>query len=202
MDLATKGKIKMKKIIYLMIISLMSMNLYAEEKYITLDTQEIESNKVIIQEFFFYGCPHCFRLESDLKGWKDELDFEKVVFEQVPVDFGSLSNIASNHHYAAEVLGVLNEFTELYFDEINLKKSRITDDVAVRVLISLGIKKEKAIEAINSFIVKSKTEKAKMMTKKYKINAVPSFIVNGKYYVDSNTVGTPKELIKVLSAFK
>lgn len=190
----------MKKLLLLGILLLTSINSFAVENgFKDLGTKEIVGEKVLIQEFFFYGCPHCYKLEEKVKEWKKTLDVNKVIFETIPVDYGSLSLSAAKHHYAADILGKLDSFKEIYFQQILLKKKNISDELAIDILVSLGEKKEKAKEAIDSFMIKTKVDQARELSKKYKINSVPSFVVNGKYYVDIETARGVDNLFKALN---
>ncbi|NBO87068.1 MAG: thiol:disulfide interchange protein DsbA/DsbL, partial [Burkholderiaceae bacterium] len=42
--------------------------------------------KVEVIEFFWYGCPHCFEFEPDLKAWLKRQN-KDVVFKKVPIAF-------------------------------------------------------------------------------------------------------------------
>ena len=41
--------------------------------------------------------------------------------------------------------------------------------------------------------------KGKGMLAQYKIPGVPSFVINGRYFVNVNSAGSPQELFKVLN---
>ena len=39
----------------------------ASPKYVQIsDTKQTESDKIIVYEFFWYGCPHCFNIEPTM----------------------------------------------------------------------------------------------------------------------------------------
>ena len=43
-------------------------------------------SKVEVIEFFWYGCPHCFEFEPELKAWIKRQS-KDVVFKKVPIAF-------------------------------------------------------------------------------------------------------------------
>ena len=58
---------------------------FIEGKHYTLITPRREipnapADKIIVQEFFWYGCPHCFHLEPYLSQWKipDDVDLSLI----------------------------------------------------------------------------------------------------------------------------
>ncbi len=68
----------------------------------------------------------------------------------------------------------------------------------VNWLVDNGIDKKHANDAFKSFSVRIKLNKSKINTVKYKTSGVPTFVVNGKYWVDSKHAGGEKRLFKVL----
>lgn len=45
------------------------------------------AGKVVVTEFFWYGCPHCYALEPAIEPWIRTLPAD-VQFRLVPYDFG------------------------------------------------------------------------------------------------------------------
>jgi protein dithiol oxidoreductase (disulfide-forming) len=172
----------------------------SEKAHLMLDTDEIKEDKVIVQEFFYYGCPHCKNLEKSLGEWKKTLDLSSVKFEQVPVDFGYLSVDAAKHHYVAEMFELLDVFKEEYFHQVINKKNKISDNLAIEVLFRLGANKEKVVEAMNSFKINKMVKNAQVLSKKYKILEVPSFVINGKYYTSVSLAKSEKKMFDEINA--
>ena len=55
------------------------------QKYIQISTEkQQESSDIIIYEFFWYGCPHCFNLEPTMDRIEADLD-DDVKIIKVPV---------------------------------------------------------------------------------------------------------------------
>ena len=59
----------------LFLILITSSNVFAQ-KYVQISTEkQQESKDIIIYEFFWYGCPHCYNLEPTMD--RIEADLEK-----------------------------------------------------------------------------------------------------------------------------
>jgi thiol:disulfide interchange protein DsbA len=192
----------MKKILFTLLVLVASLEINASSGgfEVIKDLKEIKQERIVVQEFFFYGCPHCQRLESPLNEWLSTIDPSKVEFEKIPVDYGKLSLLSAKHHYAAKALNRIEDFKPLYFNELVKKRKKISDNLAIELLVSLGEKESKIKEAMNSFMVKQNIQRVKKLTKKYKIYTVPSFVINGKYKVDAQTAGGEKNIFNVINS--
>ena len=76
---------KIKHFIYgLFLTILIAPGAYAQ-KYIQISTEkQQESKDIIIYEFFWYGCPHCFNLEPTMDRIEADLDKDTKIVK-VPV---------------------------------------------------------------------------------------------------------------------
>ena len=58
----------------LFLILFVSSNVFAQ-KYVQISTEkQQESKDIIIYEFFWYGCPHCYNLEPTMDRIEADLD--------------------------------------------------------------------------------------------------------------------------------
>ena len=47
----------------------------ASPKYVQIsDIKQTESDKIIVYEFFWYGCPHCFNIEPTMNAIESNLE--------------------------------------------------------------------------------------------------------------------------------
>ena len=140
-----------------------------------------DENKVEVAEMFSYSCPHCFNLEPEVAKWEKTLP-ENVVFVRVPAIFRDSWLEQARLFYAAEVTGDLATLHPLIFDAIHVDKRALnTEDQILDFVEEQGIDRENFAKAMNSFTVKSKVQKALVMSRTSGITGVPSMIVNGKY---------------------
>ena len=161
--------------------------------------QPTESNgKIEVIEFFWYGCPHCYHLESSVNAWlKTKPD--DVVFKRVPAypseSWGELARL----FYTIQAMGLLPQMHEKIFDAIhkdgvNLQNKKIRD----QWLAKNGVDPAKYDQVSKSFTVVSDLQRAKQMTINYKVDSVPRVVVNGKYYTEGGLAGSPERIFTVV----
>src|SRR5690554_7018964 len=71
-------------------------------------------------DLFWYGCPHCFQLESLLTPWKKTVA-DDVSVTGVPAQFGRAWVAHAQLYYVADLLGVLDQV----HDTIDRKSTRL-----------------------------------------------------------------------------
>jgi thiol:disulfide interchange protein DsbA len=155
-------------------------------------------DKVEVLEVFMYSCPHCFHLEPTLEKWL-ETKPENVEFRRMPAVFGPKVEPHASAFYAAELMGVTDEFSQALFDALHVKKQRIWDeDALIGLAESVGIDGAEFRKAFNSFFVKMKVNRAKAMGVRYGVDGVPAIIVNGKYRTSPSQTGSRDKMIRVV----
>jgi len=161
--------------------------------------QPLESKgKVEVIEFFWYGCPHCYDFEPELMSWVKRQP-KDVVFRRVPVAFRDDFMPHSQLFYALEALGkgdALNEKVMYAMHKENkrlLTESEIADWVA-----SQGIDRNTFLATYRSFAVVSKARTAKQLTEAYRIDGVPTIVMQGKYVTSPSIAGTKAKAIAVM----
>ena len=157
-----------------------------------------DSKKVEIIEFFWYGCPHCFKFEPLLNKWKDSLP-ANVQFIRQPAIFSSLWGKHAKLYFTAEALGIVDKVHADLFDAIQNKKQKLTkeEDVA-KFFVAHGVDEAKFREAYHSFLVDSKMRQAKAMAPRYGITGVPAVIINGKYKTNGPIAGSHEKMLEVM----
>jgi len=173
-----------------------------EYKRISPAQPTITKNKIEVVELFWYGCPHCFRFEPDLKAWLAKKP-DNVVFYRVPAVFNPAWALHARAFYAATSLGLFDngkhEFHEAFFDELHKRKKRLNNKKALQSFFArFGISAEDFNNTFDSFAVNTKVNRAVTLSKRYQLQGVPAVIVNGKYRTDGPMAGGRKGMIKVL----
>ncbi|KMZ12739.1 Periplasmic thiol:disulfide interchange protein DsbA [Candidatus Burkholderia humilis] len=139
------------------------------------------AGKVEVIEFFWYGCPHCNEFEPVLEAWEKKQGPD-VVFKRVPVAFRDDFIPHSKMYHALDALGVAEKVTPAVFNEIHMKKDYLlTPEKQAEFLATQGIDKKKYMDAHNSFSTQSAVQRDAKMLQDYKIDGVPTVIVQGKY---------------------
>ena len=69
-------------IILLLFLITFSLNAFSadnSQKYVQISNQkQTESDKIIVYEFFWYGCPHCYNLEPTIDKIEANLDNSSI----------------------------------------------------------------------------------------------------------------------------
>ena len=183
--------------IFLIIIT--SPNVFAQ-KYVQISTEkQQESKSIIIYEFFWYGCPHCYNLEPTMERIEADLDKDTKIVK-LPVALRDSWIPHAKLFYALQQMGKIDEVHNLIFEEIHLEDNRLnTEQQMVDFLGKHGIDTNKFMEKFNSFGTEARIKKASNLAKKYQINSVPTIIVNGKYLTSGSYVSSYDELYSVIN---
>jgi thiol:disulfide interchange protein DsbA len=159
---------------------------------------DVKPGQVEVLEFFWYRCPHCFKLEPELQAWASKLP-KNVELKRVP---GILSDAwipLARAFYALEALGLVKQlhgdvFKAIHVQGLDLNNPETFFDWAA----TKGVDRQKLAAAYNSFGVNSKVMRAKQLTQAYKLTGVPSFAVNGKYTTSAYMTGSHAKLFEAL----
>ncbi len=194
----------LKKVIYVGLVGLLmlsSINLVAAKGYKDLSAVQPtqDASKVEVREFFWYGCPHCYKLEPYMDKWQKNLP-ENVDFIRQPAVFNAQWGHHAKAYFTAEYLGVVDKVHADFFHAIQVKdKALATEADLAEFFVAHGVSKGDFTAAFNSFNVDSQMRKAKAMGPKYGITGVPAVIVNGKYLVSARTAGSNEKMITVIN---
>ena len=99
------------------------INIEKGEGYETIDPSQPtdDPTKVEVIEFFWYGCPHCYRFEPTLKKWlKTRPDY--VTYIPQPAAFNATWAKHARAYFTAEALGVVDKMHEDFFSAIQVDK--------------------------------------------------------------------------------
>ncbi|MDC0985221.1 thiol:disulfide interchange protein DsbA/DsbL [Gammaproteobacteria bacterium] len=181
------------------IILITSPNVFAQ-KYVQISTEkQQESKSIIIYEFFWYGCPHCYNLEPTMERIEADLDKDTKIVK-LPVALRDSWIPHAKLYYALQQMGKIDEVHNLIFEEIHLEDNRLnTEQQMLDFLGKHGIDTNKFMEKYNSFGTEARIKKASNLAKKYQINSVPTIIVNGKYLTSGSYVSSYDELYSVIN---
>ena len=156
------------------------------------------ADKVVVTELFWYGCPHCFRLEPYIESWAANLP-DSVVFEQVPSIINPRWADHARAFYSLEIMGKQKELHSKIFDVIHIERQRLSGVDSISSFVAeQGVDKEKFRQTFNSFAVDSLLRKNLQIEKKYGHNGVPALVVNGKYLTSGSMAGSNQRLIQVI----
>ena len=148
-----------------------------------------------ITQFFYYGCPHCYKLELDMKNWKkDGFNLEIV---QLPAVFNEKWGFFAMLHLIAENEGVLDKVKDKFFEAFHVEKVAGTKDF-INILKEAGVDVDKIDDIIKDNNLQQKGTELAALGAAYKLDGVPSFIIHSKYYTDVTMAGGSDNLKKVI----
>jgi len=169
--------------ILLAFIFLSSNTVSADEKIggkyeVIGDISKLKGTKTIkMLEFFNYSCGHCYRFLETSKTLRTKFK-DKLHHKKYPIYWGDQTAYPSMAFYIADDLGLEEDFTQELFDtnfklNINIFQPKVIRFLAKEFKIEKEMKK-----GMQSPSIRSKTERALELAKKYKANETPTLIIN------------------------
>jgi len=154
--------------------------------------------KVEVIEFFWYGCPHCYDFEPELSSWVKRQP-KDVIFRRVPVAFRDDFMPHSQLFYALEAMGKGDALNEKVMYAIHKENKRLlTEPEIVDWIASQGIDRNSFLATYRSFAVVSKARASKQLVEAYRIDGVPTIVMQGKYVTSPSIAGTKAKSIAVM----
>lgn len=141
-------------------------------------------SKIVVIEFFSYGCPHCNEFYPLITAWAAKLP-KDVVLEKVATGMGrtAWTNLAKAY-YALAATGDLRRLDGKIFHAIHEERQPLFDEKAISTWAAAnGVNAAKFTTAFDSFGVNTKLTEAEQMVDNYKIEGVPGLAIDGKYVV-------------------
>ena len=191
----------------LAVVASLSMGVAAQEQYQEgVHYELIEpaihagiSDRVVVTEFFSYGCGHCYNFEPLLESFESRLP-DGVVVQRTPVIWNNNSGmkLLAKTYYAVEVLDVFEPVHGAVFNTIHRQRKRLSSPEAVRaVFVENGVDAKDFDRAFGSFGIDSMVRQAAARTEGARVQGTPSLMVNGKYRIDTRQAGSQANMLKI-----
>jgi len=167
----------------------------------------VPAGQVEVLEFFWYACPHCYAIDPLVESWsKTKPPF--ITFTRVPVMWNEGHRALARLFYTLETLGKLNELHGQVFKEIQVNGNPLVaadpanDAESERIQTAFakknGISEDAFKKAYHSFSVENDMQRADQLVQRYRVDGVPTFVINGKYIADVRSAGDPERLLKLV----
>lgn len=154
--------------------------------------EKIEGNKIIVREFFWYGCPHCYRLEPYMHQWAMTKPAD-VAFLRTPAAMNPVWEQNARGFYAAQLMGYEAQTHQGMFDAIQKDGKKLFDKASIgQWYASQGLDINKFNELYNSFAVNTKIARSNDAARRYQIAGTPVVVVDGKYLVEGEDGKVPQ----------
>ena len=168
---------------------------------------EVPAGQVEVLEFFWYACPHCYAIDPAVEAWlKTKPAY--VSFSRVPVMWNEGHRSLARLFYTLQALGKLDQLHGEVFKEIHVHGDPLvapdpndaagSEHMQVVFVRKFGISEADFTKAYHSFAVETAMQKADELGQRYRIDGVPTFVVNGKFIADVGTAGTPERLLTLV----
>ncbi len=162
--------------------------------------------KVEVVEMFWYGCPHCYAFDPVLEAWRKH-KAPYIEFKRVPVMWADIHRSHARLFYTLQALGKLDQLHTKVFDQIHQKGDELyvssdpnaTLEDEVKFAEANGISGSAFTAAYNSFGVQADLQKADDLGRRYKIDAVPTIVIDGKYESNVSMAGDENKLIELIN---
>jgi thiol:disulfide interchange protein DsbA len=164
----------------------------------------VPAGQVEVLEFFWYACPHCNAMDPLVESWKKTKP-PYISFSRVHVMWNEAHRSLARLYYTLESLGKLDQLHAEVFKEIHLNGDPLaaadpaeSERMQTAFVKKFGISEAAFREKYHSFDVDNAMRKADELVQRYRVDAVPRFIVNGKYVVDVASAGSPERVISLV----
>lgn len=147
--------------------------------------------RIEVDEFFWYGCSHCYAFEPTIEKWKSSKAAD-VDFVPVPNSLGRpIGLLHSKTYYAAETLGVLDKTHGAFFDAIHQQRQPMENEEQIAAFFNArtGLLPDVFLSTLNGFAVDSRVRNAEALAKQYGIASTPTVVVDGRFSVNATQTG-------------
>jgi thiol:disulfide interchange protein DsbA len=171
-------------------------------EYIRLKNVQPTDNpgKVEVIEFFWYGCPHCDKLEPAVDAWEKRLP-KDVVFRREHVIWPGRSDTETHARLflTLRAMGMLAQHHKAVFDALHRSKLRLRSEAEIfKWAAGRGIDRAGFEATYKSFGVNAQVARAKAVTLGYSVDGVPNFAVNGKFMASLGRAHDEKRLFEIV----
>ena len=145
--------------------------------------------KIEVLEFFSYACPHCSAFEPAIEAWEKPLPAD-VVLRRVPVPFLMNADNFMHTYYALETIGAVEAVQLKIFRAIHIERKRLEKAENIAAFVGKnGVDAAKFLAAFKSFSVATSVARAKKMMADYKVESVPTLVVQGRWVTSPSLAG-------------
>ena len=186
-------------IVITLVFSGFTMAADSSQKYVQISNQkQTESDKIVIYEFFWYGCPHCYNIEPTINNIESNLDKDTILIK-VPVALRDSWELHAKAYYTLQQMKLDDNLHEKVFAEIHVNSNRLdTKEKLGNFIREEGYDADKFLSILDSFGTEIRVKKASRLANQYQIKSVPTLIINGKYETSGSYVSSYAELYDVV----
>lgn len=172
-----------------------------ENTFVAIDPPQATAaaDKIEVLEFFQYGCPHCRSMEPLVESWEKKQAAD-VQLQRVPVAFNAGMAPWQHLYFSLEGLGRL-DLQSAVFNAVQTERNPLNSrERVVEWAAKQGLDKSKFEAMYDSFGVGTKVSRANQLIKAYKLESVPTMVVNGSYMTSPALANGYPQTLEVVSS--
>jgi thiol:disulfide interchange protein DsbA len=167
----------------------------------------VPNGQVEVLEFFWYACPHCSAIDPLVESWKRTKP-AYISFSRVHVMWNEGHRSLARLYYTLDSMGKLDQLHGEVFKEIHVNGNPLvagdpnnaaeSERIQTAFVTKHGISESDFKKAYHSFAVETALQRADELVQRYRIDGVPTFVVNGKYVADVRTAESQERLLSLV----
>lgn len=168
---------------------------------------DVAAGQVEVLEFFWYACPHCYAIDPQVESWRKTKP-AYINFSRVPVMWSEGHRSTARLFYALKSIGKVEQLHGDIFKEIHVNGDPLiaadpndaagAERIQTQFVGKFGVSGDEFKKAYHSIGVETSLQRADELVQRYHIDAVPTFVINGKYVADVRTAGSPERLLALV----
>src|SRR5690606_5387031 len=155
-------------------------------------------DRVEVAALFAYALPDAYALEAALDRWRARLP-GWISFVRIPVVRNDLERLHARAYYAAEQIGRADALHAALYRELHVVGNPLDSRGAIAdVFARAGVPAAQFDAAFDAYEVHARVRRAEELTRRYRIDAAPAIVVNGKYTTTAALAGGPDALFALV----
>jgi thiol:disulfide interchange protein DsbA len=168
----------------------------------------VPAGQVEVLEFFWYACPHCYAIDPLVESWKKTKP-AYISFSRVHVMWNESHRALARLYYTLDSMGKLDQLHGEIFKEVHVNGNPLvasdannaaeSERIQTAFVTKRGISESDFKKAYHSFAVDTALQRADEQVQRYRIDGVPTFVVNGKYVADVRSADGQERLLSLVA---
>ncbi len=158
------------------------------------------SDKIVVTEFFWYGCPHCEAFEPVIAEW-DKKKAADVILEKSPAVWQEAMKLHAKLYFMGQSLEQREALHAALFKEVIAIRAELDMEVQNRkfmqVFARFGLNEDDYTKQLASPAIEAQLSSAIERMQQAEVSGTPAIIVNGKYRVLNDNVKSLEEILLI-----
>jgi thiol:disulfide interchange protein DsbA len=157
-----------------------------------------EGGRIVVVEFFWYGCPHCSDMHPRLKAWAQRQPADVALVYQ-PVVARDRWEGGARMHFTLQALGEQERLADALFEATQLEGLDLNDEaVMLGWAERQGLDRQRFAAAYRSPPVQRQVDEARSVAERYQLRGVPALVVDGRYLTSNAYTGSADDTLAMV----